>query len=81
MTGLQIYPTWVYQSDYYVRGWGENFKVEEHLESNVKIEQILINNKWSVSLHMLNYLESGIKEHPNGAPNRFRLFVGSKYLF
>lgn len=81
MTGLQIYPTWVYQSDYYVRGWGDSFKVEEHLESNIKIEQILVENKWSVSLHMLNYLESGIKEHPNGAPNRFRLFVGSKYLF
>lgn len=81
ITGLQIFPTWVYQSDYYVRGWGASFKVKEHLESNIKIEQVLIAKKWSVSLHMLNYLETGIKEHPNGAPNRFRLFVGSKYLF
>jgi hypothetical protein len=81
VTGLHLYPTWVYQSDYYVRGWGESFKVEEHLESNIKIEQVLVEDKWSVSLHMLNYLETGIKEHPNGADNRFRLFVGSKYLF
>jgi hypothetical protein len=81
MTGLQIFPTWVYQSDYYVRGWGASFKVKEHIESNIKIEQVLIAKKWSVSLHMLNYLETGIKEHPNGAPNRFRVFVGSKYLF
>ena len=55
--------------------------VKEHIESNLKVEQVLLRDKWSVSLHMLNYLETGVREHPNGAPNLFRLFVGSRYHF
>lgn len=64
-----------------VRGWGGDFKVDEHMEANATLNQSLFDDRLELFAAFLHAFGDPVLEHPNGNPLAFRILAGMKGAF
>ncbi|MGL1936571.1 MAG: hypothetical protein OCD01_16190 [Fibrobacterales bacterium] len=80
--GLQVSANAKFQTVQYLNGWGATpYEIAGHWEYNLTIAQYLYNNSISVWASALNIGARELKEHPNGAFDRFRIIVGGEWRY